>query len=89
MMASATPIPQITLLAAFGAGLLSFVSPCMLPLVPSYVSYITGLSIEQLRDPSGRHQIRHTIVINALLFIGGFPSSSSPLASQPVWSING
>lgn len=72
MMESATNLPSITLLAAFGAGLLSFVSPCVLPLVPSYVSYITGLSIDQLKDPSGRHQIRQTIICHSLLFIGGF-----------------
>lgn len=72
MMESATHIPQMTLLAAFGAGFLSFVSPCVLPLVPSYVSYITGLSLDQLKDPSGRHLIRKTILWNALLFIGGF-----------------
>jgi cytochrome c-type biogenesis protein len=72
MMESMTHIPQITLLAAFGAGLLSFVSPCVLPLVPSYVSYITGLSIDQLRDPVGRHRVRKTIIVNSLLFIGGF-----------------
>jgi cytochrome c-type biogenesis protein len=72
MMESATHIPQMTLLAAFGAGFLSFVSPCVLPLVPSSVSYITGLSIDQLKDPSGRHLIRKTILGNALWFIGGF-----------------
>ncbi len=33
---------QISVFAAFSAGLLSFVSPCVLPLVPSYISYITG-----------------------------------------------
>ena len=71
-MESASHIPQITLLAAFGAGLLSFVSPCVLPLVPSYVSYITGLSIDQLREPSGGRRIRQTIMVNSLLFIGGF-----------------
>ncbi len=72
MMESVTHISQVTLLAAFGAGLLSFVSPCVLPLVPSYVSYITGLSIDQLRAPTGRHQVRKTIIVNSLLFIGGF-----------------
>lgn len=72
MMESATHISQITLLAAFGAGLLSFVSPCVLPLVPSYVSYITGLSIDQLRAPTGRYHVRKTIIVNSLLFIGGF-----------------
>ena len=43
-------VQQISLFAAFTAGLLSFVSPCVLPLVPSYISYITGLSVEQLAD---------------------------------------
>jgi cytochrome c-type biogenesis protein len=72
MMETTSHIPQITLLAAFGAGFLSFVSPCVLPLVPSYVSYITGLSIHQLREPSGGRRIRQAILANSLLFIGGF-----------------
>ena len=40
--------PDISLFIAFAAGLLSFVSPCVLPLVPSYVTYITGLTLEEL-----------------------------------------
>jgi cytochrome c-type biogenesis protein len=67
-------IPQISLIAAFSAGLLSFVSPCVLPLVPSYISYITGLSVEQLTDVSERVKFRKAIVVNSLLFIGGFSS---------------
>lgn len=67
-------VPQISLLAAFSAGLLSFVSPCVLPLVPSYVSYITGLSIEQLTDVSERVKFKKAIVLNSLLFIAGFSS---------------
>ena len=67
-------IPQISLIAAFSAGLLSFVSPCVLPLVPSYISYITGLSVEQLTDASERMKFRKTIVLNSLLFIAGFSS---------------
>ena len=67
-------IPQISLIAAFSAGLLSFVSPCVLPLVPSYISYITGLSVEQLTDASERVKFRKAIVVNSLLFIGGFSS---------------
>jgi cytochrome c-type biogenesis protein len=65
-------IPQISLIAAFSAGLLSFVSPCVLPLVPSYISYITGLSVEQLTDASERVKFKKAIMVNALLFIGGF-----------------
>ncbi|MCX5723358.1 MAG: cytochrome c biogenesis CcdA family protein [Nitrospirae bacterium] len=65
-------ITNISLLAAFSAGLLSFVSPCVLPLVPSYISYITGLSIEQLTDATVRSKFKKSIIVNALLFIAGF-----------------
>ena len=65
-------IPQISLIAAFSAGLLSFVSPCVLPLVPSYISYITGLSVEQLTNVSEREKFKKAIVMNSLLFIAGF-----------------
>jgi cytochrome c-type biogenesis protein len=44
----------------------------VLLLVPSYVSYITGLSIDQLRDSSAPHRIRKTIIFNSLWLIRGF-----------------
>jgi len=40
---------NVTLLAAFGAGILSFISPCVLPLIPGYLSYISGLSLDEIR----------------------------------------
>jgi cytochrome c-type biogenesis protein len=40
---------NVTLLAAFGAGLLSFISPCVLPLIPGYLSYVSGLSLDEMR----------------------------------------
>ncbi len=67
-------IPQISLVAAFSAGFLSFVSPCVLPLVPSYISYITGLSVEQLTDTTERMKLKKAIMLNSLLFIAGFSS---------------
>ena len=63
---------NISLLLAFSAGLFSFLSPCVLPLVPSYVSYITGLSFEDLTNKTERTDILKTTVINSLLFILGF-----------------
>ncbi len=51
---------------AFVAGLLSFLSPCVLPLVPSYVGFLTGLSLEELE---GR---RRTALVHAVWFIAGF-----------------
>lgn len=57
---------------AFLAGLLSFLSPCVLPLVPAYVSFITGVSLEELRHSS---RISKTIMMtmpNTIAFILGF-----------------
>ncbi len=53
---------------AFGAGVLSFLSPCVLPLVPSYLSFVTGMSLEDLQEGLDR---RATLV-HSLLFVGGF-----------------
>ena len=39
----------VSLVAAFGAGLLSFLSPCVLPLVPGYISMVSGASVEELK----------------------------------------
>ena len=41
---------DITIWIAFSAGLLSFFSPCVLPLIPSYLTYISGLSFAELKD---------------------------------------
>jgi cytochrome c-type biogenesis protein len=57
---------------AFLAGVLSFLSPCVLPLVPSYVSYITGVSFESLRLTGDRKRIRSLTLTNSLAFISGF-----------------
>jgi cytochrome c-type biogenesis protein len=65
-------ISQVSLFAAFSAGLLSFISPCVLPLVPSYLSYITGLSVENLAKVEERERFKSAIILNALLFIAGF-----------------
>ena len=64
--------PHTSLMTAFLAGILSFASPCVLPLVPSYLMYITGLSLEQLNNPTERGRLRRTIIANSCLFIAGF-----------------
>lgn len=65
-------LPHTSLMAAFLAGLLSFVSPCVLPLVPSYLMYVTGLSLDQLCDSVERHRLRKAILVNSLFFVAGF-----------------
>jgi len=63
---------QISGMIAFSAGLLSFVSPCVLPLVPSYITYITGASFKELTDVEARSKLRWATISHSLCFIIGF-----------------
>jgi cytochrome c-type biogenesis protein len=79
---------NVTLLAAFGAGLLSFVSPCVLPLIPGYLSYVSGLSVDEMRGDTPTAigasgggaavaavtapAVRRRVVMASLAFILGF-----------------
>ena len=64
---------NVTLIAAFGAGLLSFVSPCVLPLVPPYLGFLTGASIEELTgEEMSRLAAKRRAAEVSLCFILGF-----------------
>lgn len=62
---------NVSVIVAASAGLLSFLSPCVLPLVPSYLAFVAGVSFGDLRDRPGRAAHR-AVVLNALGFIAGF-----------------
>jgi cytochrome c-type biogenesis protein len=59
---------SVSFAVAFAAGLLSFLSPCVLPIVPGYLGFITGMSLDDLRG--GSH--RRAAVVPALFFVAGF-----------------
>jgi len=75
---------NVTLLAAFAAGLLSFISPCVLPLIPGYLSYISGLSLDEMRGTpqvsagaaavavAAPPHVRRRILTSSIAFILGF-----------------
>jgi cytochrome c-type biogenesis protein len=63
---SSLPLP----IAAFLAGLISFLSPCVLPLVPGYVSLISGAGLEELKSPEAR--LMRRVMVNSIGFILGF-----------------
>jgi cytochrome c-type biogenesis protein len=65
---------EISILIAFSAGFLSFVSPCVLPLVPSYITYITGVSFSELTGEKSKRKLRWITISHSLLFIIGFSS---------------
>jgi cytochrome c-type biogenesis protein len=63
---------DISFSLAFLAGVLSFLSPCVLPLVPSYVSFITGVSFKDLTVGLDRKRVRYLTITNSAAFIAGF-----------------
>jgi len=79
---------DISFTLAFLAGILSFLSPCVLPLLPSYVSFITGMSFEDLTGNTDRKRVRNLTITNSLIFIAGFSAvfialgASSSVAGQ-------
>jgi len=67
-------MPDVTLVAAFGAGVLSFISPCVLPLVPGYISFVSGVSFEEMQRSSatGAARARWRMLLTSFAFVVGF-----------------
>jgi cytochrome c-type biogenesis protein len=62
---------NVSLIAAFGAGFLSFISPCVLPLIPGYLSFVSGVSLEEMRDDTAV-AARRQVLVTSLAFVLGF-----------------
>ena len=63
---------DVSFLAAFLGGILSFLSPCVLPLVPPYLIYLAGTSLERQSDAAPKPRVQRDAVLAAVLFVGGF-----------------
>jgi len=63
---------NISYLVAFGAGLLTFLSPCILPLIPSFLAYLTGVSFADLKSTEKKGEVYKKTTAHSLLFILGF-----------------
>jgi cytochrome c-type biogenesis protein len=63
---------DVTIVAALAAGTLSFLSPCVLPLVPPYLVYLAGTSLERLADAEPVAAVKRDTIVAALLFVAGF-----------------
>ena len=63
---------NVTIAAALIAGMLSFLSPCVLPLVPPYLVYLTGTSLERFADAQGKPRLSGHTVLAAFVFVLGF-----------------
>lgn len=62
--------PDVSIFMAFSAGIISFISPCVLPLIPGYLSFISGVSVDELSNADA--QSRMKVLIATLLFVTGF-----------------
>ena len=63
---------NISIFVAFLAGIISFLSPCILPVIPSYLAFITGISLEELSQQESLKKVRKKVIANSLMFILGF-----------------
>ena len=63
---------NISYLVAFTAGFLTFISPCLLPLIPSFIAYITGISLNDINDPVKKNAAKRKALAHSLFFIIGF-----------------
>ena len=63
---------EVTLLAAFAAGFLSFISPCVLPLIPGYISFISGLTLEEMQGNATASSSRGRVLLVSCAFVLGF-----------------
>ena len=64
---------DISIIAAFAAGTISFLSPCVLPLVPGYISIVSGISLDRLQAEAGQDSsITRIVIFNSIFFILGF-----------------
>jgi cytochrome c-type biogenesis protein len=63
---------DVSIFAALFAGLVSFLSPCVLPLVPPYIAFLAGTSLERLADAAPEPRVRRETLIAAALFVAGF-----------------
>jgi len=63
---------EVNMFIAFGAGFLSFISPCVLPLFPAFLSYITGMSVSEINED--KKVLTKKSLVHTVLFLLGFSS---------------
>jgi cytochrome c-type biogenesis protein len=78
-------MPNVTIAAALAAGMLSFLSPCVLPLVPPYLVYLTGTSLERFADQETEPRVRRETIAAAFLFVLGFSTVFVALGAAATW----
>jgi cytochrome c-type biogenesis protein len=80
---------NVPLTMAFAAGLISFLSPCVLPLIPGYISFISGVSLQEIKDGTTGNGLLNrqklSVILNSIFFIGGFSVVFILLGASATW----
>src|SRR5262245_32792983 len=76
---------NVSVFTAFIAGLVYFLSPCVLPLVPGYISIVSGSSLDQLKARSKEASLFRTVLLNSVMFIIGFSITFILLGASATW----
>ena len=76
---------ELSLLIVFAAGLLSFLSPCVVPLIPGYIAFVSGISVDEItsRDSSGRKMA--SAMLSSVMFVLGFSFVFVILGASATW----
>jgi cytochrome c-type biogenesis protein len=78
-------MPDVTVYYAFTAGIISFLSPCVLPLVPGYISIVSGFSLDQLQSGGQDKSLMRAVLLNSVMFIIGFSITFILLGATATW----
>lgn len=76
---------QVSLFMAFAAGLVSFLSPCVLPLIPGYISFVSGVSFEEMTDTARASPIKAALLGKSFLFVLGFSAVFVLMGASATW----
>ena len=82
-------MPDVSIFMAFAAGLISFLSPCVLPLVPGYISFVSGVTFSEIKMrkpvPTFLDKKKRIVLINSLFFVTGFSLVFILLGATATW----
>ncbi len=76
---------ELSLLIVFTAGLLSFLSPCVLPLIPGYIAFVSGLSIDDMTESGWTDKKMTSAMLNSVMFVLGFSVVFVVLGASATW----
>jgi len=76
---------ELSLLIVFAAGVLSFLSPCVLPLIPGYIAFVSGLSIDNMTENGSKDKKLASAMLSSVMFVLGFSFVFVVLGASATW----